>query len=88
MMPGVCVVLLPVAPFMAAICADELRAAGRACLLAECHCERMVCHLRDPVLLPLAVRVAWRAMRHRGGGPGSGVQSQSQLMLRLDLDGE
>jgi hypothetical protein len=52
MMPGVCVVLVPVAPFIAAICADELRAAGRAGLLAEAaqyYGERIVCHLRDPV---------------------------------------
>ena len=49
MMPGVRVVLVPVAPFIAAICPGELRAARRACLLAECHGERVVCHLRDPV---------------------------------------
>src|SRR5579862_9560763 len=51
-MPNIRVVLVPVAPFIAAIRPGELRAAMRAGLLvgvAECYVGRIVCHLRDPV---------------------------------------
>jgi hypothetical protein len=51
-MPGICVVLIPVTPFIAAFCPGELRAAERADLLAagaECYGDRFVCHLRDPL---------------------------------------
>jgi hypothetical protein len=62
MMPGIWLVLVPVAPFPAAICPGELRAAERACLLADLggyYGKRVVCHLRDLSALP-AVRLAWR----------------------------
>src|SRR5258708_6812332 len=52
MMPGICGVHIPVTPFIAAICPGEFRTAERAGFLAgvaECHGERIVCHLRDPL---------------------------------------
>src|SRR5690348_4341585 len=52
MMPGIWVVLVPVTPLPAAICAGELRTAERADLLAGTegyYDERIVCHLRDPL---------------------------------------
>ena len=52
MMPGIRVVLVSVAPFIAAICPGELRAARRAGLLAgmaQCRGERIVCQLCGPV---------------------------------------
>ena len=78
MMPGIWIVLVPVAPFPAAVCPGELRTAERADPLAHLgayYGERIVCHLRDP-LRRLAVRLTWRAWRRRGGVPGSGMQSQ------------
>jgi len=50
MMPGLWVVLVPVTPFPAAISPGELRTAERADVLADLYCcERIVCHLRDPL---------------------------------------
>jgi hypothetical protein len=72
-------VLVSVAPLIAAICPDELRAASRAGLLvgvAGCYGERIVYHSGWSSPLLLAVRMAWRAIRRRGGGPRSGMQSQ------------
>jgi hypothetical protein len=52
MMPGIRVVLIPVAPFPAAVCPGELRTAERAGLLAslsECSSGRVIGHLRNPL---------------------------------------
>ena len=52
MMQGIWVVLVPVTPFPAAICPDELRTAERADLMADLgeYCsELIVWHLRDPL---------------------------------------
>ena len=52
MVPGIWVVLVPVTPFPAAICPDELRTAKRTNLLAglgEYDGELILYHLQDPL---------------------------------------